>query len=601
MAWPHRDNVAETSITVALDIIVLVFLTGFLYWSLIIAPGTAPEQSPLALRMLAIIGPLVRLSAVIGLVLAARSAGKGPWAAVYQRMAIGLGLAFLLLVFLGFVTVSGNYGTGAIPDIGWMLPFFFAASAVAIAPPSPVLQRTAVPWSTRHSSPALLFAALLTVTVVGYSSRYLMPLGPPVDDFRELATAFTLICGGAIVMVRLRVEQRAVEQANQRVRLLATACEQAGELIVIIGPDGRIEYANDAFCRASGYSHEELDSLPPNRLAAPESCGEIPAIVERLRAREQVRISVALARKDGSTFNAACAAAPIVDDTGRVTHFVGVIRDVTEELRLREQLVRGERLSAVGEFVSGVAHEINNPLQSVIGTLELVLSQTHDADVRVDLERARFEAGRAGRIVRNLLTFVRHSSKERLLMDLNEIVKSTMGVRAFELEMSGITTREEYAPVLPLVLANREEIQQVILHLVINAQQAMTGIEAAARALGADAARRQRCDPRGRRHRSGRSGRSRRPHLRAVLHDQDDRRRRRPWPVAVAGDRERPPRHARPRADRNRQLLPPHASRRRLSRARIRSLISRSSCPPSGGRCGLTVEAGHYVSERHRV
>ena len=135
VAWPHRDNVAETSITVALDIIVLVFLTGFLYWSLIIAPGTAPEQSPLALRMLAIIGPLVRLSAVIGLVLAARSAGKGPWAAVYQRMAIGLGLAFLLLVFLGFVTVSGNYGTGAIPDIGWMLPFFFAASAIAIAPP----------------------------------------------------------------------------------------------------------------------------------------------------------------------------------------------------------------------------------------------------------------------------------------------------------------------------------------------------------------------------------------------------------------------------------------------------------------------------------
>ena len=62
-------------------------------------------------------------------------------------------------------------------------------------------------------------------------------------------------------------------------------------------------------------------------------------------------------------------------------------------------------------------------------------------------------------------------------MDLNEIVRSTMGVRAFELEMSGITTREEYAPVLPLVLANREEIQQVILHLVINAQQAMTGIE----------------------------------------------------------------------------------------------------------------------------
>jgi len=478
VAWPHRDNVAETSITVALDIIVLVFLTGFLYWSLIIAPGTAPEQSPLALRMLAIIGPLVRLSAVIGLVLAARSAGKGPWAAVYQRMAIGLGLAFLLLVFLGFVTVSGNYGTGAIPDIGWMLPFFFAASAVAIAPPSPVLQRTAVPWSTRHSSPALLFAALLTVTVVGYSSRYLMPLGPPVDDFRELATAFTLICGGAIVMVRLRVEQRAVEQANQRVRLLATACEQAGELIVIIGPDGRIEYANDAFCRASGYTHEELDSLTPATLVAEQSRADIPAVNEALKARQVVRISIMLARKDGTTFQAACAAAPIVDDAGEVTHFVAVIRDLTEELRLREQLVRGERLSALGEFVSGVAHEINNPLQSVIGTLELLLDQPHDPAVRVDLERTRFEAGRAGRIVRNLLTFVKHSSNERLLADLNEIVKSTVSVRAYELEMAGIATREEYSPLLPLVLANREEIQQVVLHLIINAQQAMTAAPA---------------------------------------------------------------------------------------------------------------------------
>src|SRR4030095_4171520 len=170
------------------------------------------------------------------------------------------------------------------------------------------------------------------------------------------------------------------------------------------------------------------------------------------------------------------ATAPIVDDAGRVTHFVSVIRDVTEELRLREQLVRGERLSALGEFVSGVAHEINDPLQSVIGTLELLLGQTHHADVRVDLERTRFEAGRAGRIVRNLLTFVRHSSKERLLMDLNEIVKSTIGVRAHEFEMSGITLREDYAPLLPLVLANQDEIQQLILHLVINAEQALAGV-----------------------------------------------------------------------------------------------------------------------------
>ena len=116
-----------------------------------------------------------------------------------------------------------------------------------------------------------------------------MPLGAPVDDFRELATAFTLICGGALVMVRLRVEQRAVEQANQRVRLLATACEQAGELIVIVG---------------AGRPHRirERRVLPRVRLLArgarrrcrrPAGRARVARrrsrrIVERLRAREQV-------------------------------------------------------------------------------------------------------------------------------------------------------------------------------------------------------------------------------------------------------------------------------------------------------------------------
>jgi two-component system NtrC family sensor kinase len=289
-----------------------------------------------------------------------------------------------------------------------------------------------------------------------------------------MATACTLVGVIGLVLLRLRVEQRLADQANQRLRLLATACEQAGELVIIVGRDSRIEYANDAFCRATGHSREELESLAPSALVAPESAASIPLFNQSLKARKVTRLNAALARRDGSTFQTACVAAPIVDGGGRVTHFVAVIRDITEELRLREQLVRGERLSALGEFVSGVALEINNPLQTIIGSLELVLDQEVDSTVRADIERARFEAGRAGRIVRNLLRFVRQAPNERLLLDLNEIVKATMSVRAYELEMAGVLIREEYAPLLPVVLVNREEIQQVILNLVMNAQQAMS-------------------------------------------------------------------------------------------------------------------------------
>jgi two-component system NtrC family sensor kinase len=310
------------------------------------------------------------------------------------------------------------------------------------------------------------------VPIVGYSLRYLMPAGEHVDRLRELATGATLVCGTGLIMIRLRVEQRAVDRANQGVRLLATACEQAGELIIILR-ENRIEYANDAFCRACGYSREDIELLSPSALVGADSLDRVPALRESLRARRTVRATASIARKDGTLFQAACVATPLVDAAGHLTHIVAVVRDTTEEMRLREQLVRGERMSAVGEFVSGVAHELNNPLQSVIGTLETMLGEPHAADVRADLERARLEAGRAGRIIRNLLTFVRQSPNERLLVALNDIVQSTMSVRAYELEMAGIAVQEDYATNLPVVLVNREEIQQVVLNLISNAQQAM--------------------------------------------------------------------------------------------------------------------------------
>src|SRR5690349_12607981 len=141
VAWPHRAAPDDTAVTVALDIAVLLFLAGFLYWSLIIAPGMHAEHAPLALRSLATIGPLVRLSATIGLLCASISAGKSEWAVVYRRMAAGMALAFASLIVLSYATVHGDYQTGSPSDIGWMLPFFFAAWAVSAAPSSPPVAR----------------------------------------------------------------------------------------------------------------------------------------------------------------------------------------------------------------------------------------------------------------------------------------------------------------------------------------------------------------------------------------------------------------------------------------------------------------------------
>jgi len=154
---------------------------------------------------------------------------------------------------------------------------------------------------------------------------------------------------------------------------------------------------------------------------------------------------------------------------------VSVERDISEERRLREQLIHSERLSAVGQLVAGVAHEINNPLQSVIGVTELLLESETRADIRRDLDQVRAGGHRAARIVKSLLTFARRSASERAIGNLNEMVQSTLELRAYELKNANIVVHEQYVEPAPLVLINSDEIRQVVLNLILNAEQAMKG------------------------------------------------------------------------------------------------------------------------------
>ena len=152
-------------------------------------------------------------------------------------------------------------------------------------------------------------------------------------------------------------------------------------------------------------------------------------------------------RRDGSTLPVSSTVVALRNESGAVTHFVGVERDITEDLRLRDQLVHSERLSAVGELVAGVAHEINNPLQTIVGCVELLLEeQRRPSDQRRDLQLVRQEAARAGQIVRNLLAFVRRGSSDRVAADLNQIVRATADLREYHLLQQNITLLVDLQP-----------------------------------------------------------------------------------------------------------------------------------------------------------
>jgi signal transduction histidine kinase len=116
---------------------------------------------------------------------------------------------------------------------------------------------------------------------------------------------------------------------------------------------------------------------------------------------------------------------------------------------------------------------LNNPLQSVIGYTELLLDDEKREGPRNDLEQVKIEAMRAAGIVRNLLSFVRRTPTARSVEDLNAIVKSAVALRAYELKTNNIIVEDAYVEPLPPVAINREEIQQILVNLILNAEQAM--------------------------------------------------------------------------------------------------------------------------------
>jgi PAS domain S-box-containing protein len=250
-----------------------------------------------------------------------------------------------------------------------------------------------------------------------------------------------------------------------------------GALPLVETPDGKVEYANAAFCRALGWSAKEVSHLTASDCLADESRGRFDAIRTAAPTAETWRGTLVRRRKDQSTFVSAGSIVALSDGTGHLTNFVAVERDTTHEAQLRDQLIHNERLAAVGHLVSGVAHELNNPLQSIVGSTELLIAAERRQDARGDLEQIRAAAYRAAKIVKNLLAFVHRSSAERTTADLNDIVERAVALSRYELATTGVELEEEYGDDLPPVLVDCEEIQQIVLNVVRNAEQSMQGAD----------------------------------------------------------------------------------------------------------------------------
>jgi two-component system NtrC family sensor kinase len=164
---------------------------------------------------------------------------------------------------------------------------------------------------------------------------------------------------------------------------------------------------------------------------------------------------------------------PVFDEDGRSKGTVHTVRDITADKTLRAQLLQTEKLAAIGELVSGVAHELNNPLTSVMGYAQLLQSADVSPGVRADLQTIYQEAQRSARIIDNLLTFARKETAEKRYTDINQILRDTADLRSYQFKVDNIELKREFQEQLPWTMVAPQQLQQVVLNLLNNAHQAL--------------------------------------------------------------------------------------------------------------------------------
>jgi len=165
---------------------------------------------------------------------------------------------------------------------------------------------------------------------------------------------------------------------------------------------------------------------------------------------------------------------PIFDGKGEVVGTVHITRDITEQKQQNERLMMADRLASIGELASGTAHELNNPLTSIIGFSQLLMEKEAPDDIREDLKLIYNEAQRAADVTKNLLTFARKHAPMKQRNQINVIIEDVLKLRAYEHKINSIEVERQLAPDLLEIMVDYFQMQQVFMNIIINAEYFMT-------------------------------------------------------------------------------------------------------------------------------
>ncbi len=274
----------------------------------------------------------------------------------------------------------------------------------------------------------------------------------------------------AVMVVAHDVSARLSAEAERD--RLAAAVEQSIDSIVMFDLDNRITYMNAAVERSTGFSRAELLGQPAAALAGGAPIEVEPEIDAARAAGRTWAGAVTGRRRDGTTSQVEITVSPVRDSAGRLMGSVSVGRDVTRERALEEQLRQAQKMEAVGRLAGGIAHDFNNLLTIVSGNTQLLLDEVADGPAREEALEISGAADRAASLTRQLLAFSRKQVLAPEVLSLGAVV-GELGPLVRRLVGEDIATTVRVDDAGRAIQADRSQIEQVVMNLVVNARDAM--------------------------------------------------------------------------------------------------------------------------------